>query len=178
MGDMSNSPEAQMLTDQLVALAEEARVSASALVIFLARTHYRWTWVVNGGHVQFADLMAVAEWTNRVASEFKKGRNLRLIHREGPYVLHDSGSWMLVSDKEIFDNGTPLQKAVFEACNNAMENDYPETLTDPPEEVAVDVMTKDAFVEKLEPDLADVRAAVELWQKGHTPTKAKDIPIF
>jgi hypothetical protein len=162
----------------ILRLASKSRVSVPVLSALLNAERFRYAWVVDGGTVEFSDLMTESEWTSRVVKEFRTEKNVLVLRRRlGPYVeAHGrKGHWILVGDRNILENGSLIEKAVVHAANNAMENGYDEVLTNPDvESVAIDMMSNDADVEKLTAHddspfkHADVVFAINQWRQFHT----------
>jgi hypothetical protein len=162
----------------ILRLASKSRVSVPVLSVLLNAERFRYVWVVDGGTVEFSDLMTESEWTNRVVKEFRTANNVLVLRRRlGPYVeAHGrKGHWILVADRNIIESGSLIERAVVIAANSAMENGYDEVLeNEDVESVATDMMDNDADVEKLtahddsEFTSADVVAAIKVWRKNHT----------
>ncbi len=63
------------------------------------------------------------------------------------------------------DEEISLEAAVFQALDNAIENEYDEVNTDDLETVAKDLIGLDSEIEKMDPEIKDVAAIVKQWRE-------------
>jgi hypothetical protein len=167
-----------MVCMDILRLASKSRVSVPVLTVLLNAERFRYVWVVEGGSVEFSDLMTESEWTHRVVKEFRVSNNVLVLRKRlGPYVEAEGrkGHWILVADRNVLERGSAIEKAVVNAANSAMENGYEEVFeNEDVESVAIDMMSNDADVEKLTAyddspfKQADVVFAINQWRQAHT----------